>query len=456
MAKLYLGCDVSKGYADFIILDENKQIVEPYFQLDDTFEGHNKLFDILSNLLAKHTDSIMYAAVESTGGLEDNWLHLFYRLGDILNIKAARINPLGPVALHKASLERNKNDGISAQYVAEYLIAYPNKVSYNTQDPYVSLRKQWNLIQMYSKQKTQLLNLLSIYLYTSLPFVVRYCKQGVPNWLLQLLGKYPSASRIARAKEQAISKIPYISLKRAQTLITDAKESIGSCDDESTALVIKSSVDQIIALKVSIEKHKAYMANHCDLPEVRLLTTFPGIGIYSAIGLVLNIISIERFPSAKHLASYFGVHPVYKDSGDKTGSYRMSKQGRAVPRSILFMIARSSIIYNPLIKEVYIEYLKSGKSKMSVLGICMHKILRIIFGILKNQTAFNPEIDRKNREKPKWTKTDKKESDLKRRFLKESDEAPISRRQSLKRKKRKQSQSHNQAVCGIIASPSSL
>jgi len=456
MTPFYLGCDVSKGYADFIIIDKKKKTVELVFQLDDTFDGHNQLFDILSNFFNLHPDSILYSAVESTGGLENNWFSMLYQLGEIFNIKAARVNPLGPRALHKASLERNSDDAISAKYIAEYLIAYPEKIAYNIDDPYVSLRKQWNLIQMYKKQKTQLLNQLSIHLYTSLPFVVKHCKQGVPNWLLLLLLKYPSASKLARAKQTAISKIRYISHSRAQKLIADAQQSVGSADDEVTALILKSTIEQILNLKKVIEEHRAYMVSHCELPEIKLLTSFPGIGIYSALGLVLNIISIERFPSAKHLASYFGVHPVYKKSGDKSGAYRMSKKGRPALRNVLFMVVRSAIIYNPLIKDVYIRHLKTGKSKMSALGVCMHKVLRIVFGMLKHQTEFNPEINKKNRINTRTIETEKKESEVKRRFQKESDDAPVSRRHSQNKKKRKQSQSQQQAECGIITSPSLL
>jgi len=46
---------------------------------------------------------------------------------------------------------RNVNDGISTKTIAEYLIAYPEKVSYNTDDPYSSLRKQWNFTEMLKK-----------------------------------------------------------------------------------------------------------------------------------------------------------------------------------------------------------------------------------------------------------------------------------------------------------------
>ena len=440
MSNYYLGCDVSKGYADFIILDSTKKIIEPVFQLDDTFEGHNQFYRFLQDFFKQYSGSTLFSAVESTGGLENNWLALFKRLAGIMNIKSSRINPAGPNALHKASLERNSNDAISAKFIAEYLIIYPEKVNYAADDPYISLRKQWNLIEMYKKQKTQLLNQLNILLYTSMPFLMKYTRDGIPNWILLLLKTYPSSSKLARAKETTLAKIPYISHKRACTIITDAKQSIGSVDDETTSFIIKSAVEQILHLKNKIEQHKQYMINRCDLPEVKLLRSFIGIGVYSAIGLVLNIVSIDRFPSAKHLASYFGVHPVYKISGDGKGAFRMSKKGRSAPRQILYMVARSSIVYNPSIKEVYISHLKKGNAKSSALGVCMHKILRIVFGILKHQQEFDPEIDRQNRNKTRITKNNHRKSVLKRRYQEDANDAPVSRRQSIKRRKRKQSQ----------------
>jgi transposase len=441
MSNYYLGCDVSKGYADFIILDRTKKIVEPVFQLDDTFEGHNQFYRFLQVFFKQHPESTLFSAVESTGGLENNWLSMFKRLSDFMDIKSTRINPVGPNALHKASLQRNSDDAISAKLIAEYLITYPDKVNYSADDPYASLRKQWNLIETYKKQKTQLLNQLNILLYTSMPFLMNYTRNGIPNWILSMVNKYPSSSKLARAKESTLAKIPYVSHNRAKLIIADAKQSISSVDDEATSFVIISVVEQILHLKNNIERHKMFMLTHCRLPEVELVQSYPGIGIYSAIGLVLNIVSIDRFPSAKHLASYFGVHPVYKKSGDGTWGFHMSKKGRVAPRNILYMAARSSIIHNPLIKEVYINHLKRGNTKLSALGVCMHKILRIVFGILKHQKEFDPEIDKQNRNKTRNLKKKKVSSEIKRRYQENSDDAPVSRRQSIKRRKRKQSQS---------------
>ncbi len=55
MPSYYLGIDVSKGYADFIMLDSLKQPVEESFQLDDTFEGHSRLYQYLSRFLAERS-----------------------------------------------------------------------------------------------------------------------------------------------------------------------------------------------------------------------------------------------------------------------------------------------------------------------------------------------------------------------------------------------------------------
>lgn len=372
MNHFYLGCDVSKGYADFIILDSDKNVVEDTFSLDDAITGHTALHGYLLNFFSQRNgtnpDLTLFAAVESTGGLENNWLNLFYQLGTILNIKAARVNPKGIKALHKASLQRNVTDSISAKNIAEYLIAFPEKVVYNQDDPFYALRRQWNFVQLLKKQKTRLLNYLSINLYTALPFLVKYCKNGVPNWMLNLLRKYSCVDELLAAGESSLSKIPYVSKKRARDIIEDAKNCVASANDLSTAFVIKSLVEQILQHKKTIEAQVKFMEARCKhLPEIKLLTSFKGIGPYSALGLLLNIGSVGRFADAKKLVAYFGLHPVYKQSGDGSWNYHMSKQGRSAPRAILFMVCRSAIFYNPLIKEVYIDNLKKGKSNR-VLG----------------------------------------------------------------------------------------
>jgi len=60
----------------------------------------------LSKFVEQNEDTKIFAAVESTGGYENNWINLLIRLQNSLPIQAARLNPLGVHANSKAGLQR--------------------------------------------------------------------------------------------------------------------------------------------------------------------------------------------------------------------------------------------------------------------------------------------------------------------------------------------------------------
>jgi transposase len=451
MTSFYLGIDVSKGYADFVILNQQKQPVMEYFQLDDTLQGHSQLYEILKRFLSDHQKATLYAAVESTGGFENNWHQALIGFQASLPIQTARLNPKGVMHNSKADLKRNKTDKISAQSVAEYLVCHPEKVRYQQEDPLAGLRKQWSFIQMLTKQCTQFLNQLHSLIYTANPELLSFCRDGMPGWVVKLLLQYPTAKRLAKARATTVAKIPYVTLERAKELIAAAKNSVASSVDEVSAQLIIATAKQILHHKETIAAQTDLMAAQCELPEVRLLKTFIGIGDTLAIGLMIEIQSISRFKSAKKLASFWGVHPMYKISGDGSGSFKMSKQGRVQPRRLLYLASLVAIGHNPVIKSLYEYHLQQGREKMDAIGICMHKILRIIYGMLKNNTAFDPKIDERNRKRELRVKKSGPKKDRNRRFQNYDAGAPVSRRQNKKRMEREQSQSVNNTECGISA-----
>jgi transposase len=409
------------------------------------------LYERLVEFIDTHPNCLLLAAVESTGGYENNWLNSLLKFQATLNIQSARLNPLGVNANSRADLKRNITDKISAQNVAEFMIAHPEKINYQQQDCFANLRRQWHYINLLTKQSTQLLNQLESLLYIANPELLAYCQDRTPKWVLTLLKKYPTASKLSRAKAKSLSRIPYLSIQRARELVANAKQSVASATDDITGQLIVSTVKQIVRLNQTVDAQTKKMAQHCRMDEINLLKTFIGISDYSAIGLMLEIQSIHRFPAVKKLASFFGVHPVFKLSGDGSGGFYMSKQGRKEPRRILFMVTIAAIKHNSLIGSIYKQRLEKGMARMAAVGYCMHKILRIIYGMLKNEMAFDPEIDRKNRIK-NIQRQSKTRHDKSRRYMAYDGKAPVSRRQRNKRKERKESQSDNITKNGIIVS----
>jgi len=448
MNNFYLGCDVSKGYADFIIINEDKLTVLDSFQLDDTTVGHNQLCRILAKYFNDHPSSEIYAAVESTGGYENNWFNTLANLSQRdgfpqskMNIYVARVNPLGTNHNSRASMSRIITDKNAAKNIAEYLINHKKKIIFNKADKFSSLRKQWTFVRMLTKQRTQLYNQLESILYIANPEILTYCKHGYPSWLLAVILNYPTAKRLSKAKVTSLSSIPYLNEQKAIKLINSAKTSVAASGDDVTANLVSSLIKQIASVSKTIDRQSKFIADNCKMPEIELLKSFPGIGNYSAIGLLLNICSTEYYQSTKKLAAYFGIHPIFKQSGDGTWGMHMSKQGKKEVRNILYMVAKTAIVHNELIREIYTRHLKKGMNKTAAIGVCMHKILRIVFGMLKHNEKFNPVTDRANSQKMlKDNRPVKLFANKLRRYQKLDLTAPISRRQTKKRKEQEKSQ----------------
>ena len=441
MSEYFLGIDSSKGYADFVLLDSQKVTVESNFQLDDTFDGHGRLFEILSEFIIEYPGSIVYAGIESTGGYENNWYHSLRKFQKDIPIQVVRLNPVGVNHTGKSEMNRNITDKISAKNIAIHLINHRDKINYEEESLFSSYKRTWTYLRLLKKQRTQLVNQLDPLMYSAHPQLQKYCREGTRQWILKLMIRYPTAKHLSRAKIKGITKIPYISKERAHELIEGAKFTTASATDDIMAGLIKSIVKKILDLDKETNQQKKVLEQNCDLPEVELLKTIKGMGTYSAVGLIIEIGAIERFPSKKHLASFFGLHPEFKISGDGIKCIGMSKKGRRVPREILFNVAKSSINTDPYINWIYNDYVEKGKNKMAAIGIIMHKILRIVYGMLKTDTPYNFDIDSSNRIKIYVKKKDLSFIDSSRRYQTFDPKAPTSRRQDKRRKEREEA--HN-------------
>jgi transposase len=434
---VYLGIDVSKGYGDFTLLDQNKKELEKVFQLDDTRLGHDALEALLEKHLKDQPISMVYCAVESTGGFENNWYAALIRMSSTMPIKVARLNPSGVKNNAAAGLNRNVTDALSSRYIAEYLMAHAEKVVYQEQSSYyASFRSLHKHIMRLKKQNTQLINGLKMELYSAFPEMMRYCKQGVPDWILGVLRKYPSASAIARLKVEQLVRITHVTQEKAESLIAKAKASVASRTHATNEFLIKNLAQEVLDKQELIEKHKSYLAKHCKGEEASLVDSVPGIAAYSAAAIMIEIEDVNRFASPKLMASYFGLHPALKQSGDKL-AFRMSKKGRASMRATLYMCAQTAVLHDAHLKAIYHRHRSKGKNHKQAIGVIMHKLLRIIWGVLSSKQPYQSTVDEKNQNKKAVTsKTDgkKEEVDAKRRYQPLEMEAPISNKQTKKRK----------------------
>jgi transposase len=78
-------------------------------------------------------------------------------------------------------------------------------------------------------------------------------------------------------------------------------------------------------------------------PVTRLLMTHPGVGPLTALAYELVIGTPDRFPCGKQLASYVGLVPEEKSSGDRRRLGHISKQGNVLLRFLLVEAAQVTV-----------------------------------------------------------------------------------------------------------------
>jgi transposase len=135
-----------------------------------------------------------------------------------------------------------------------------------------------------------------------------------------------------------------------------------------------------------IQAHDALQTQH------DLLTTIVGVGADTAARVLAEIGSIEHFGSARQLAAFAGLTPQEHASGTSVkGKTRLCKIGNQRLRKALYFPALNLLQRCPQAQGFRERLLAAGKSKMQVVGALMHKLIRVIYGVLKSGQPFDPE-----------------------------------------------------------------
>lgn len=440
--KGFLAADVSKGYADFTLWSSDGQCLEPAFKLMDNKEGHAQAKQLCKAFAAQHSLSSIIVGMESTGGYENNWFLLFKSMQTQGISQVMRINPKAVKAMGTARMVRTITDAVSADNIAQYMISFMHKAPDKSDNKFTMARHVGAWIRNINKQITQTSNHLEKLVYQTFPELLIYCRHGFPAWLLQLLAKYPLPADVIKAGKARLTRLNNITEDKATALINKAKTSVaGQLPNKYLATTIQGMVTVLQCNYQQIEQQKHALAEQFkDLQEVQLLDSIPGIGIDSAIFLLMDIEDISNYQSAKQLCAQFGMHPTFKQSGDGTWSSRLSKMGRSSVRGTLYMPALAAIRWNAYFKDLYATHRTKGKTHRQAICVVMHKMLTMIFGILKSKKPFDISIHTTNQQQAvekqqetiKKQQQNKKEKKSKReRYIDGNQlEAPISRKQS--------------------------
>lgn len=439
---LSLGLDVSKGRIDGLFLHEAGTPLPGAGSFDDTDSGHRRLVQEIRGKLLQFPEVTLLVGFEATGGLELNWHATLDGLTKEFpsRLKVFRLRGLDVRRYKESEPIRRTGDMASARAIAHMVLERHGRLLV-APPPATGELRLVRLIRSISCDRARNICRLKADLPAIQPEMVGFCQNGLPNWVREVLTKYPTAYELANANIDDLEDIPHVSHERAQTLIARAEKTVAAMTDAESGFVIKMRLKTIQSFDeqyadASKELIRALRSGNRG-NQMDLLTSIPGIGEHTAAVFLAETGGIEKFSSVKKLISFAGLNPVnLNESGDLIDSKHISKHGNAHIRSILHMAALSAVQHNKPCKEFYKKLCDRGKKGSVALVAVMVKLLRQMYAVLKTKKTYDPEREATRRQqalKQQQNRSEQKPITAKQTTLPDI-HAPVSRIEARKRK----------------------
>jgi transposase len=140
-----------------------------------------------------------------------------------------------------------------------------------------------------------------------------------------------------------------------------------------------------------IESQLAALAT--QTPAVAQLMSIPGVGLIIATALVAFVGDIQRFPSARHFASYLGLTPRESSSGLRRRLGAISKRGDVYLRTLLIHGARSVLLAasrrQPDRLRAWALAKQTARGHNKAATALANKLARIIWAVWKHDRPFH-------------------------------------------------------------------
>jgi transposase len=403
------GIDVGKFFSEMAILSPSNEIVARMKIHHDSNSDVQRAIQLLVKA-EKDFGSRPFIVMESTGHYHKILFHALHRSGYGVSI----INPIQTDSIKNIGIRKVKNDKVDARKIA-LLCRFQELDAANIPNDDIeclkSLCRQYHNLNdeltVYKNRLTGVVDQLMLNFKDAFPDI--YSKTAIA-----VLERYPTPAAIMKADKDKLISIIQENSRKSLEWATAKYDFLLSKAIEFEPLSLDSTAN-IATLGVYISMVKSLQENlynilkaiqqlidddaKKDMPALsmtlELLQSIPGIGLITAVTIIAEIGDFSTFPKPKKLTAYFGIDPSVMQSGEFTGTRnRMSKRGSRLLRRMLFMVALANIRTkrdgepcNPVLMDFY-KKKSQYKPKKVALGAVMHKLVYIIFAVLRDRKPF--------------------------------------------------------------------
>jgi transposase len=176
-----------------------------------------------------------------------------------------------------------------------------------------------------------------------------------------------------------------------------------TCHNAMVKASLQTIIDTLNAqMKVIEAQIETLFTTHATLRDQRkLLMSIDSIGKTTATKILAEMYDLEDYLHARAAAADGGVTPSHYESGTSVRRRaRLCKIGKASLRGALYWPAITAMSHNPIIRDLKERLAQKGKPIGVIIGAAMRKLLHLAYGVLKNNTPFDPNyVNRRNHKK---------------------------------------------------------
>lgn len=406
---LLVGIDISKRTHVCSFEMSSGEVIRKRFCFSNDIAGFSQLIEKIRYYQAKLNIEEVVCGLEATATY---WKPLAFHLFTE-NVKVVLVSTLA-VKKNRQTIDvsKDKNDVKDAHNICDLMaqgkFQYLNLRKGRIADLCRLFRIRFGLIKEKAKKRIKFRQILD----EIFPEIEAYFNNILGATILGILKTCPFPQDIVNMGiEQLMDIIKKASRNRlgrekALTIFALAQRSIGiDIEQRSVRFELQLQIQELQRLLEQIEMVENEIKNIiAHNKHYKRLLSIKGIGLVTAAGLIGEIGDIQWYSNAKQLTKLAGLDLWSNDSGDSIRSGKhISKKGRKYLRTIAYEAAVNCVRCNSNFKQKYLQLLDNQSKKKKIKAIAYiaiaDKILRLVFRMLKDATAYDPDYDQKLKER---------------------------------------------------------
>jgi transposase len=389
----FVGIDVSKDKFDACGIGEDGTKL---FQFSAAMDRNG--FEKLKMHLSSVPIASVLIGMESTASYHVNLFSYLASEGYAVVV----INPLLISNYVKMQLRKTKTDKKDAWIIAQFLLANKDSLIRRATSPLISdLRELARQRESLVGQMTSLKNDIKRILNITFP-ELEHLAGIFTKSMLKLLQRHPSACALKDIDPDQLTRMlieDSYGRKRgafAEALLKAARSSIGT-PSPMKDVILKQKVSLHLHLdealqeitEMLLQSSRGMMGDDMDI-----LNSIKGIGEKTAASFLIEMGGdIQQFDQPGKIIAMAGIDPAVRQSGKYEGSSRITKRGNRHLRRIIWLMTTQVIHYCDVFRAYYLKRKKDGLPYKKAVLATAHKLVRVIYAMLTQRTAFCPVVN---------------------------------------------------------------